>query len=414
MKRYVWSVYVLALALLFPPPRSLAAQGVTTAAVAGHIGDETGSGVPQAELTLISGSTGERHAVRSRQDGGYNFENVSVGGPYTLSVRAIGFEPKASDSFYLTLGQRLVLDLSLKRTAIEVAGVSVEVDNNALRSPARTGAQTFISDSALRRLPSLNRAFTDFVRTAPQVTTTLGGGNSIAGQNDRFNNVQIDGGSNNDLFNLGATNGIPGGSVNARPLSLEAVREYQILIAPFDVRQGGFVGGLVNAVTKSGDNTLHGSAFGFFQNQDFVGKDTAGVKVPVTDFQQQQYGFSLGGPIIKDRLHFFVSGDFRHDVRPFASSIQLTNPTDTTGVGITGARFDSVRAILQSLPGGFDPGTFGAPTIPNPETSLLGKLDFEVGTNSHVELSGILVNASRINLGHSYRFGFPTGTGNLR
>lgn len=414
MKRYFWSVSAIVMVLAFPAPAALAAQGVTTAAVAGHISDESGAPVPLAELTLTSGATGERHAVRARQDGAYNFENVSVGGPYTMTVRAIGFEPRTSDTFYLSLGQRLVLDLSLRRSAIEVAGVSVEAENDPLRSPARTGAQTYISDSALRRLPSLNRAFTDFVRTAPQVTTTVSGGNSIGGQNDRFNNVQIDGGSNNDLFNLGSTNGIPGGSVNARPLSLESVREFQVLIAPFGVRQGGFVGGLVNAVTKSGDNALHGSAFGYFQNQNFVGKDTAGVKVPVTDFQQQQYGFSLGGPIIKNRLHFFVSGDFRHDVRPFASSVQLTNPTDTTGVGITGARMDSVRTILQSLPGGFDPGDFSAPTIPNPETNLFGKLNFEMGTNSHVELSGIFVNANRLNMIRSYRSGFPAGTGNLR
>jgi hypothetical protein len=387
---------------------------VTTAAVAGRVTDESGAPVPLAELTLVSRATGERHAARSRQNGAYSFEHVSVGGPYTLTVRAIGFEPRTSAAFSLSLGQRLVMDMGLTRTAIEIAGITVQAENEALRSPARTGAQTYISDSALRRLPSLNRAFTDFVRTTPQVTTTVSGGNSIGGQNDRFNNVQIDGGSNNDLFNLGSTNGIPGGSVNARPLSMESVREFQVLIAPFDVRQGGFVGGLVNAITKSGDNTLRGSAYGYMQNQNFVGKDTAGVKVPVTDFQQQQYGFSLGGPIVKDRLHFFVSGDFRHDVRPFASSIQLTNPADTTGVGITGARMDSVRSILQALPGGFDPGTFAAPQIPNPETNLFGKLNLELGTNSRVEVSGIFVNASRVNMIRSYRSGFPSGTGNLR
>jgi len=414
MKRLLWSVGAI-VAFAFPVVApTLAGQGVTTAAVTGRISDEAGAGVALAELTLVSGSTGERHAVRARQDGVYNFENVSVGGPYTIAVRAIGFEPRTSDTFYLSLGQRLVVDLSVKRAAVELSAVNVSGESDALRSTSRTGAQTSISDSAVHRLPTLNRSFTDFVSTAPQVARTGGGGNSVAGQNDRFNNVQIDGGSNNDLFNLGSTNGLPGGSVNARPLSLESVREFQILIAPFDVRQGGFVGGLVNAVTKSGGNALHGSAFGYFQNQNFVGKDTAGIRIPVAEYQQQQYGFSLGGPIIRDRVHFFLSGDFRHDVRPFASSIQLTNPTDTTGVGITGARLDSVRSILQSLPGGFDPGNFGAPTIPNPETNLFGKLDFETGTNSHIEVSGIFVNANRLTLARSYRGGFPSGTGNLR
>src|SRR5438128_1124389 len=236
--------------------------------------------------------------------------------------------------------------------------------------------------------------------------------NGSTGQNDRFNNIQIDGTVNNDLFNLGASNGSPGGGVNARPLSLEAIKEYQVLIAPFDVRQGGFVGGLVNAITKSGTNEFHGSAFGYGQNQNFVGTDTAGVSVPVSDYQQQQYGFTVGGPIIRDRLHFFVSGDLRHDNRPFASSVQIgpdpSNPVDTAGVGITQARADSVRTILQGLPNGFDPGDWHAPQINNPETNLFAKLDYELGTNSHLELSGTFVNANQDKLIHTYRLGYTS------
>jgi hypothetical protein len=408
MKPNVWSVCLSLAIAAACAARPAAAQGVTSAAVTGRILDEAGAPVAQATLTLTSGSTGQRYAVRTRDDGGYSFENVSIGGPYTLTVRALGFEPKTSTEFNLTLGQRFTLDLTLKRAAVEVAGISVTAESDPLVSVSRTGAQTFLSDRAIHNLPTLNRSFTDFMSTAPQVV-----GRSVTGQNDRFNNIQIDGGSNNDLFNLGSTNGTPGGSVNARPLNLEAVKEYQILIAPFDVRQGGFVGGLVNAVTKSGTNQIHGSAFGYMQNQNFLGKDTNGVKIPVTDYTQQQYGFSIGGPILKDRLHFFFSGDFRHDVRPFASAIQLGASGDTTGIGITQARFDSVQNILKTKYG-FDPGTFQAPTIPNPETNLFAKLDYQLGTNSHVEVSGIFVNANRVNLLHSYRTNYTASTSNLR
>src|SRR6266702_3574960 len=358
MKRVVWSCGLLAtFALLLFPPRAALAQGVSSAAVAGRITDESGAPVPAAQLTLINGSTGQRYAARSRDDGRYSFENVDVGGPYTLGARALGFEPKTGTPFNLQLGQRLALDLSLKRAAVELAGVIVETSSNPLLSTARTGAGSFISDSALRRLPTLNRAFNDFVNTAPQIVKTPGGGASFTGQNDRFNNIQIDGTVNNDLFALGASNQIPGGGVNARPLSIEAVKEYQVLTAPFDVRQGGFVGGLINAVTKSGTNQFHASVFGYMQNENFVGSDTNGVSVPVADYQQQQYGFTFGGPIIRDRLHFFVTGDFRHDNRPFATSIQLGANGDTTGVGITQARFDSVQQILTTQYG-FDPGTW--------------------------------------------------------
>src|SRR5436853_797344 len=359
MKRVVWSCGVLAtFALLLFPAAAATARGASSAAVAGRVTDESGAPVPAAQFTLINGSTGQRYAARSRDDGRYSFENVDVGGPYTLAVRALGFEPKTSTPFTLQLGQRLTQDLSIKRAAVELAGVVVETSSTPLLSTARTGAQSFISDSALRRLPTLNRAFNDFVTTSRQIVKTPGGGTSITGQNDRFNNIQIDGTSNNDLFALSASNQVPGGGVNARPLSIEAIKEYQVLIAPFDVRQGGFVGGLVNAITKSGTNEFHGSAFGYGQNQNFVGTDTAGVSVPVSDYQQQQYGFTVGGPIIRDRVHFFVSTDLRHDNRPFASSIQIgpdpTNPLDTAGVGITQARADSVETILKAMPTGFD------------------------------------------------------------
>ena len=415
MKRFVWSCGVLATVALLLPARDGAAQGVTSAAVAGRITDEAGAPVPAAQVTLVNGSTGQRYAARSREDGRYSFENVDVGGPYTLAVRALGFEPKTSTPLTLQLGQRFIQDLKVKRAAVELAGVIVETSSNPLLSAARTGAQTFISDSALRRLPTLNRAFNDFVNTSPQIVKTPGGGTSFTGQNDRFNNIQIDGTVNNDLFALGASNQIPGGGVNARPLSIEAVKEYQVLVAPFDVRQGGFVGGLINAVTKSGTNRFHGSAFGYMQNENFVGKDTNGISVPVADYKQQQYGFSLGGPIIRDRLHFFVTGDFRHDNRPFATSIQLGPTGDTTGVGITQARFDSVQQILTTQYG-FDPGTWRAPQINNPETNLFGKLDLELGTNSHVEVSGTIVNVNQDKLIHTYRSGFvqPPSLSNAR
>jgi hypothetical protein len=419
MKRFVRSIGALAAVMLLVFPRATVAQGVTSAAVAGRITDESGQPVPSGSLTLTNGSTGQRYSARTRDDGRYSFENVDVGGPYTLAVRALGFEPKTSTPFNLQLGQRFALDLNLKRAAVELAGVIVETSSNPLLSTARTGAGSFISDSALRRLPTLNRAFNDFVNTTPQIVKTPGGGTSFTGQNDRFNNIQIDGTVNNDLFALGATNQIPGGGVNARPLSIEAVKEYQVLTAPFDIRQGGFVGGLINAVTKSGTNEFHGSVFGYAQNENFVGSDTgscgAGCSVPVADYQQQQYGFTLGGPIIRDRVHFFVTGDFRHDNRPFATSIQLGPSGDTTGVGITQARFDSVTSILQTQYG-ISAGDFRAPQINNPETNLFAKLDFELSTNSHVEVSGTLVNVNQDKLIHTYRSGFvqPPSLSNLR
>src|SRR5436309_8293388 len=392
MKRVIWSAGILA-AVAALAVRPLTGQGVTSAAIAGRLTDDAGAAVTSALVTLTNASTGQRYSTRSSEDGRYFFENVQVGGPYTLDVRALGFESGQVAGIYLRLGQRLGQDLGLKRVAIEVAGVTVEAEANPLVSRARTGAQTFVSDSAIHRLPTLARNFTDFIQTVPQVVTAGVPGATLGGQNNRFNTIQIDGGVNNDVFGLAAS-GTPGGQANAHPISIEAVREYQVLIAPFDIRQGSFAGGLINAVTKSGTNVFHGSAFGFLQNQSFVGKDTAGVSQ--ADFTQFQWGATVSGPIIRDRLHFFAAVDVQHREAPWAGQqigSDTTGGRDSVGVGIRQVTADRVDSILRNVYG-FDAGTWQAPTLGNPDKNIFGKLTAQLGTNSQLEASYNFVDAN--------------------
>src|SRR5262249_22971956 len=179
-----------------------------------------------------------------------------------------------------------------------------------LQDKGRTGPSTTVNDTEIQRLPLAGRNFTDLIATSPQVS-----GSSIGGQNNRMNNIQIDGGANNDLFGLAGT-GTPGGLANAKPLSLEAIKEFVVQIAPFDVRQGSFVGGLVNAITKSGTNESHGSAFTYYQNKSLTRQSynplncdqhvppNCGIDDPnYNSFHTLQLGASIGGPIIKDKLH---------------------------------------------------------------------------------------------------------------
>lgn len=235
---------------------SLLAQGVTTGAVRGKVTDEAGNPVVGVVLTLVNSQTGLRYTVSSREDGLLDIENVTPGGPFTLSARAIGYRPVAQTGIRVNVGQVVEVNLKMAQAAVELSALTVTAEaENPLLSTGRTGSAAYVSDSFIANLPTLSRNFTDFINTSPLVN-----GTSVAGQNNRYNNIQIDGGVNNDLFGLGGT-GTPGGQVNERPISLEAVKEYQILIAPFDVRQGGFTGGLINAITKSGTNQFHGSLF---------------------------------------------------------------------------------------------------------------------------------------------------------
>lgn len=389
-----WGAAALAVVLLLPT-RPAAAQGVTSAAVTGLVSDDAGAGVASAALTLTNRSTGQRYSGQSRFDGRFFFENVQVGGPYVIEARALGFRPQRSDSFTVRLGERRVVDLKLERAAVELAGVTITGDANPVLSPSRTGAQSFVSESSIARLPSLSRNFTDFIQTVPQVVSANVPGATVGGQNNRFNNVQVDGGVNNDVFGLAAS-GTPGGQANAHPISVEAVKEYQVLIAPFDVRQGSFAGGLINAVTKSGANQFHGSAFGYLQNQSFVGPNMSGADP--TAFYQRQYGVSLSGPIIRDRLHFMFVTDQQSRAAPFGGTSIGTDTTggaDSVNIGIRRATAERVESIFVNNPAyGFNPGSFLAPSLDNPDKNFFGKLTAQLWANSMLELSYNYVKAS--------------------
>lgn len=373
------------------------AQGVTSASLRGRVLDEAGSPIDGAVVTATNVATGARYQGRTRAGGQFNIENLALG-RYVIESRAIGYRPTRLEGTRLSLGQVADVELRMPQSAVELGAITVHGEEaNPLISTSRTGASSYVSDSVILRLPTLNRNFTDFIQTVPQVV-----GTSVAGQNNRFNNIQIDGAVNNDLFGLAAS-GTPGGQANARPISVEAVREFQVLIAPFDVRQGGFTGGIVNVVTRSGTNEFRGSAFGYYQNNGLVSafRDSTGLEYKPTDFNRYQYGFTLGGPIIRDRLHFFTVVDLSRRTSPFSTTSTIKSDTtggaDSVGIGVRWNTALRVGDILRDQYG-FDPGTPGAPTLRNPDSNILIKLSGQLGASSHFDLSHNYVNASDQNL----------------
>ncbi len=379
---------VLALALTAGLVSRAEAQGVTSAAIVGTVMAEDGAPVGGADVSLIKPATGETHVVTTRSDGRYVVDNASAGGPYTLSVRAIGFQPLRDEGLHLTLGQRVSHDVTLKRTTVQLEDINVVTQTSILADVSRTGASTVVSDTAIQRYPLQGRNFTDLIQTAPQVN-----GNSVAGQNNRFNNIQVDGGVNNDLFGLAAS-GTPGGQANATVISLEAIQEFQVQVAPFDVRQGNFTGGLINAVTKSGTNDYHGSLFGYYR-----GKSLAGQRDDPTfsSFNVYQYGGTFSGPIMRDKLQFFVSADLQSSSSSFSSSNQLTgnDAEDIANVGFTLADAQDFRDVLVNTYNLGDPGNGTAPPIKNPDKNLFGKLSWQIAPNSRLELSHNWVDATQ-------------------
>ncbi len=396
----------LSLAVLVGGAGAVQAQGVTTAALQGTVTtDGTGAAVEGARLELKSLQTGQSFTTSTRSNGRYSFENVTPGSGYQLTIRAIGYLPQVQQGLALGLGTRLVRDVSLKPSVVQLEEIEVAAQqDNPLLDASRTGPMQVVGDSAIQSLPLQGRNFTDLINSAPQAV-----GTSIAGNNNRYNNLQIDGGVNNDLFGL-ASSGVPGGQSGARAISLEAVSEFQVMVAPYDVRQGNFAGGMVNGITKSGTNQFLGSAFVYRQSKSLAGyRDDP----TFTSLSIWQYGATLGGPILTDKVHFFVSADLQAKESAFSSPFNLTgnDATDLANTGFTTATVDEFVDILGTY-GITNSGDGSTPNVENPLTNLFGKLSINTGENSQLELS---YNYSDADLGAYIRN--PTGvaiTGRMR
>ena len=296
---------VAVLALLVLSSTRLTAQGVTTGSVTGTVTDATGAVVEAAQVQVRNALTGYNIGTTTRSSGQYVIQGIEPNQNYRITVRRIGYAPTTRAGITISLGQTRREDFKLIREVTTLGEVSITASStDAVINASKTGTSTSISDSALRRLPTINRNFVDFVQLVPQVSTTTGA-LSGGGVNLRQNSIQIDGAQSGDLFGLGTT-GQPGGTSGAKSIPLDAVKEYQVLLSPFDVRQGSFGGLLINAVTKSGTNEWHGTAYGDTRSQSFSRSQQY-----LLAYTARHGSVSLGGPIVKDKLFVFASGEMQ-------------------------------------------------------------------------------------------------------
>jgi hypothetical protein len=351
---------------------ALAAQGVTTAAVSGTVFSEQGKGLEGAQVQVTNRNTGARAGALSRADGRYYVQGLEVGGPYTVSIRRIGYAPRDSNNLMLSLGQTLRLDFNMRTQAAQLQGVQIiSTTPSAVMSSSHKGVSTTVTDSAIARLPTLNRNFTDFVALTPQVSTK-GPGNSGAGQNNRFNAIQIDGSVANDLFGLSSTLQ-PGGLAGAKQISLEAVKEYQVLLSPYDVAQGYFSGFLLNAVTKSGSNEFHGTGTYAYRSE----KTERNVDyLRASPFLVKQEGFWMGGPILKDKIFFSIAPEFQQQQAPQAGPYIGQAASLKPLPAAFQPAIDSFTNILKTKYNFPDPGGAGAVNNENPLSNMFARLDF--------------------------------------
>ena len=377
------------LALSALPAAGLAAQGVTTGAVTGRVTDEAGRGIDDAQVEVRNPRTGLTSGGLTRSGGLYSIQGLPPDAGYEITVRRIGYTPSTRSGIAITLGQARREDFRLTPTATVLEAITVTATTDPIINASKTGTSTTISDSALSRLPTLNRNFSDFVQLVPQVSTSGGVGLSGAGVNLRQNAIQIDGAQSGDIFGLG-TAGQPGSQANAKSIPLDAVKEYQVLLSPFDVRQGNFGGLLINAVTKSGSNEYHGSIYGYTRNQSFTRSQDY-----LTDYSQQQYGGTISGPIMKDKLFFFGSGEIQRRQTPTTGSY-LGAPDQY----ISQAAIDDIATRIEPF-GLSNPGTGAQLQIQNPNRNFFGRVDANLPWSTRLVLRHNYAAADRTNFSRS-------------
>ena len=350
------------------------AQGVTTASLSGVVKDDKGEGLPGATVVVVHTPSGTKYATATQPDGRYALQGLRVGGPYTVTTTFIGFKDQVNENIYLTLGTTTNLSVKLSEGDQTLDVVEVVSGKNSVINSERTGAATNISREQIERMPTISRSFADMTRLTPQAN-----GNSVGGRNGGFNNVTIDGAVFNNSFGLSPT---IGGQASAQPISLDAVEQVQVSIAPFDVRQGSFTGAGINAVTRSGTNTMQGSVFTFRRTDGLQGFKVGDVEVPRQDLSNWQYGFRLGGPIIKNKLFFFVNGEIEDRITP-STSFQANKPglplpggTSNTSSASAAELNDLRNFITQNL--GIDPGGFESFGLRTYSQKATVKLDWNI------------------------------------
>jgi len=381
----------------------LKAQGVTTSSIRGVITDEGSTPLIGVNVSAVHEPTGTFYGSSTDVNGAFRIDNMRVGGPYTVTATYVGFGEVISNNISLRLGEPYTYDITMGDAALQLDEVLVTAKAGSIGK--NSGSSTQISEDDIEAMPTLNRNINDFLRLTPQASST-GGGISFAGTNNRYNAIYVDGAVNNDVFGL-SNSGTNGGQTGISPFSIDIIEQFQVVLSPYDVTLGGFAGGGVNAVTKSGSNNWYSSAYYFLQNENMVGKTNGKLierlgqtdedRTRVDDFAKTTYGASLGGAIVKDKVFFFVNAEIQQDQTP--SPFDPAVYTQEPGRAST-AQLDALKAKLMS-DYGYDPGGYGSTSTDLDGLKLFGKIDINLNNENKLTLRHQYTNAERLSPGSS-------------
>ena len=388
MKKLLKLFFVLA--VLFCANPNIYAQGNTNSSISGNVYDKDSQTLPGASILAVHTPSGTRYSASTDGTGNFSISNMRVGGPYKVTITFVGFSNFVDNDVYLQLGENKTFKVVLAEESNELQEVVVRTSRDNTFNSQRTGAQTVINSDKIKALPSLSRNISDFARLTPQAQLRGDDVLSIGGQNNRFNAIYIDGAVSNDVFGL-AANGTNGGQTGVSPISIDAIEQFQVSVAPYDVKLSGFAGGAISAITRSGTNNFEGSAYFLNRDESLAAKTPpslagANGRQKLADFSAQTYGVRAGGAIVKDKLFYFINYEKQDNETP-----QPFDPSTYTG--LSGNRLGELRTKLATY--GYDPGSFENNVRTLVSDKIIGKLDWNINDNHKLSLKHSYVSAEQ-------------------
>ena len=407
MRHFMFHMALSLLIVGFILPGTVLGQGITTGAINGLVTDDKGEPLPGANVVAVHQPSGTYYGAATRPGGSYDIPNMRVGGPYTVTASFIGYKTQREEQIFVSLAQTVRVDFKLIEEAIAMEVIEVTAEQDKVLNSDRTGAATFIDQEQLAQMPSVKRSTRDLTRLDPRSD----GNYAFGGRNWLYNDISLDGSYFGNAFGL--DDPAPGGQTNAEPVPFDAVEQVQVSIAPYDVRQGGFSGAGINIVTKSGTNRFKGSAYSFLRNESLLGNKVSGTEVIANpDLSFIQSGFTLSGPIIRDKLFFFLNGELERRDDPGANFVADRDGTIKFGESrVSAAIMDSIRTRMREVYD-YDTGPYEGFVHETDNNKLLVKLDWNINENNNLTFRYNMLDAVRDLPPHPFVLSFNnTGRG---
>ena len=351
---------------------ALAYSQETTSEILGTVTDSNG-GLAGATVVAVHLPSGTKYGTTTRPDGRYNLPNVKIGGPYTITVTFVGYATSEQSDIVLSLGQAYTANFKLQEKSSQLQEVVVTASQDKVFNTNRTGMQETMSRDQITSIPTISRSWKDVVKLVPTQNNL-----SFGGVSSQLNNVTVDGANFNNSFGLG--DGTLGGQTGAQPISLDAVEQIQVNVSPFDVKYGGFNGGSINTVTRSGNNNLYASVYEYFKNKNLQGYNVGDISVPKQDYTYHLIGATVGGPIIKNKLFYFLNFEQESKTTPgtiWVASDDNNPPNGTTVSNANAQQLDQLASFLKQNYG-YDPGPYKGYSYASKSQRLSAKIDWNI------------------------------------